>query len=210
MDTTKCVAQAFESQTHFHIPACNSALAHFSLQWRVVAMAFYDWSSHVTAAPLLWRYVFQYWILPTTNVTLTKLWVLVTFQFFFQSFMTDIVNVRIVHIIWIAWQTAQAWKKNCAILMRCHLVVFLYHCYMLLTYLKHVYFYMLNLIINWWHLTTHLLTTVIKGLANVHTPSEFLPVLKWTRDTEVGHDVSPWRIKLSVLIHIDLPHHTAI
>jgi len=45
-------------------------------------------------------------------------------------------------------------------------------------------------------LTTCLLASVIKGLANVHTPSDVPSVSKWTRCTEGGHDVSPWRIKL--------------
>jgi len=40
-------------------------------------------------------------------------------------------------------------------------------------------------------LTTRLLASVIKGLANVHTPSEVLPFFKWARCTEGGHDVSP-------------------
>lgn len=64
------------------------------------------------------------------------------------------------------------------------------------TYLMHVYFYTFIWIINWWHLTTHLLATVIKGLADVHISPESLPVFKWTWSTQVGHDVSPWRIKL--------------
>jgi len=40
-------------------------------------------------------------------------------------------------------------------------------------------------------LTTRLLATVINGLANVHTPAEVLPVFKWMRHTEGGHDVIP-------------------
>lgn len=77
MDTTERVAQVFESQTDFHIPVHNSALAHFSLQWRVVAMAFYDHLMlqlhHCCGGLCLSVKDLAY-----ANVTLTKLFVLAT------------------------------------------------------------------------------------------------------------------------------------
>lgn len=77
MDTTEHGAQVFESQTHFHIPVRNSALAQFSLQWRVVAMAFYDHLMlqlhHCSGGFCLSLKNLAY-----TDVTLTKLLVLAT------------------------------------------------------------------------------------------------------------------------------------
>lgn len=113
-------------------------------------------------------YVFQYWILPT------KMWHSQICRSLHWTLFSSPVICNILLKLLCTWfgQLARLSRHNntnCAILMKCHHVVFHCHCYMLLTYLMYVYFYTRNLIINWWHLTTHLLATVIKGLANVHT-----------------------------------------